>query len=202
MENSLATIITLPESGVMIDFFMRLFFNYLTIFVLVRYIFYPNNGQKEMIFTFVILGLVVFLISSALSRLSVEFGFALGLFAVFSVIRYRTVPVDFKELTYLAAVIGISVINALVETKNSEWLGFMFSDIILICSALIFEKYSPKKLVGKKQMTATLPDLQILNNNKLLQEELIRQTSLNVFKTDVTKINASKKEITVWVYFH
>lgn len=201
METSLAAIFVLPDIHVMLDFFIRLFFNYLTVFVVARFIFYPNNGQKEMIFTFVILGLVVFLISSALSRLSIEFGFALGLFAVFSVIRYRTIPVESKELTYLAAVIGISVINALVESKNSEWMAFIIADFILVISVYIFEKYNPGKTIGKKQLIATLPDIGIVNDHQLLQEELVRQTSLPIFKTEVSKINATKKEVTVWIYY-
>ncbi|GAB1451494.1 DUF4956 domain-containing protein [Draconibacterium sp.] len=189
------------DYSIMVDFFVRLFFNYITLFVLVRYVYYPNNGQKELIFTFVTIGLVVFLISSALSRVSIEFGFALGLFAVFSILRYRTAPIEMKELTYLAATVGISAINALVDSKNTHWLAFIIADVILIGSAYFLEKYSPKKAFAKKMLSINYAEFQHLNDNKLLLAEVNKLTNLDAFKVEIIKINASKNEIVAWVYY-
>jgi FtsH-binding integral membrane protein len=184
-----------------IDFWIRLILNLVTLFILIWYIYYPNNGQKELIFTFIIIGIVAFFIASVLNRVKIDFAMAIGMFAVFSIIRYRTPPFEVKEMSYLFAVIGISVINALVESKNIEWLAIVVADIILLVATLALEKYSPRNKIEKKPLTITLTDIGIITDKLRLTEEVKKQTNLNVFKVEVSKINAIKKEVTVWVYF-
>jgi apolipoprotein N-acyltransferase len=144
---------------------------------------------------------VAFFIASVLNRVKIDFAMAIGMFAVFSIIRYRTPPFEVKEMSYLFAVIGISVINALVESKNIEWLAIVVADIILLVATLALEKYSPRNKIEKKPLTITLTDIGIITDKLRLTEEVKKQTNLNVFKVEVSKINAIKKEVTVWVYF-
>jgi hypothetical protein len=141
------------------------------------------------------------MIASVLNRVKIEFAMAIGMFAVFSIIRYRTPPFEIKEMTYLFAVIGISVINALVEPKMNDWLAFSIANTLLIGVAFALEKYNPRKNISKKQLTFTLAELQVLNDNQQLIQEIKNQTGLDVFKVETTKINAIKKEVTVWIYF-
>jgi hypothetical protein len=184
-----------------IDFLVRLIINLITTFILVRYIYYPHNGQKELLFTYVIIGLVVFMIASVLNRVKIEFAMAIGMFAVFSIIRYRTPPFEIKEMTYLFAVIGISVINALVDPQINDWIAFTVANLLLVGVSLFLEKYTPKKNVSKKLFVFSISGLQILNNNQKLIDEIKNQTGLNVFKVEVTKISAAKNEVTAWIYF-
>jgi len=130
-----------------------------------------------------------------------EFGFAMGLFAIFSITRFRTPPIDAKEMTYLFTAIGISVINALVDYKMSDWHGLLVTNFIILMLAFGMEKYKPRKNVAKKQLTFTLLNFQILNDKKLLSEEVKKQTNLNVFKVEVLRINATKNEVTVWIFY-
>lgn len=184
-----------------IDYFIRLFINSVSIFILIRYIFYPNNGQSEFLFTYFLMGLIVFTIASTLGNLKLEFGFAMGLFAIFSIIRFRTVDLELKELTYLAVTIGLSVINALVDYKVEDWHGLVVTNFIILISAFSMEKYQPRKNVHKKILTLSISELQILNDKGQLLEEVKSQTKLNVFKVEVSKINATKKELTAWIYY-
>jgi hypothetical protein len=186
---------------ILYDFLGRLLINLITTFILVRYIYYPHNGQKELIFVYIIIGLVVFMIASVLNRVKIEFSMAIGLFAVFSIIRYRTPPFEIKEMTYLFAVIGISIINALVDPKVNDWFAFTVANTLLLGVAFSLEKYSPKKNVSKKLVTFTLTELRILNDKRQIADEIKNQTGLDVFKVEVTKISAAKKEITAWIYF-
>jgi hypothetical protein len=183
------------------DFWARLLINLITTFILVRFIYFPHNGQKELLFTFIIIGLVAFMIASMLNRVKIDFAMAIGMFAVFSIIRYRTPPFEIKEMTYLFAVIGISVINALIDPKVNDWLAFSFANTLLIGVAFFLEKYTPRKNVSKKLLTFTLSELRIINNSEQLAEEIKNQTGLNVFKVEVTKISAAKNEVTAWIYF-
>jgi len=190
------------DSNELIEFFIRLFINFFSVFVLIRFIYYPNNGQQEYFFTFILMSLIVFLVASSLDRVRVELGFALGLFAVFSIIRFRTPPFELKEMTYLFTSIGISVINALVHFNMPNWLGMLISNVIILISAFAVEKYRPSKSVLKKMLTFIPSDLQILNSDNLLMEEIKRKTKIDIFRVEILRINAAKNEVTVWIYFN
>jgi len=185
----------------LVDFLIRLAFNLVSIFILIRFIYYPNNGQVENLFTFFMMAAIIFLVASSLSQVKMEFGFAMGLFAIFSVIRFRTPPVDPKEMTYLFTAIGISVINALVEYKMSDWHALLITNLIILLLAFGMEKYKPRKIVLKKSLTFIASGLHILNSNKLLLEEIKTKTNIDVFKVEIIKISESKNEVTVWIYF-
>jgi hypothetical protein len=189
------------NSAELIDFFLRLAINYFSVFILIRYIYYPRNGQQEYFFTFYLMALVVFLIASSLENLKIELGFALGLFAIFSIIRFRTPPFELKEMTYLFTAIGLSVLNALVDFKMPNWLGMIISNVIVLITALSIENYKPRKLVMKKMLTFTPTDLDIVNSRKRLLEEVKQNTNIQVFKVELIKINSIKREICVWIYF-
>ena len=85
--------------------------------LIVRYIYYPVTKNKDYLFTYFLISLTVFLLCFLLDNVKLELGFALGLFAIFGIIRYRTDPIPIKEMTYLFIVIGVSVINALANKK-------------------------------------------------------------------------------------
>lgn len=189
------------DSVQLADFLIRLALNLLSIFILIRFIYYPNNGQLEFLYSFFMMGVMVFLVSSALGQVKIEFGFAIGLFAIFSIIRFRTPPIDAKEMTYLFISIGISVINALVDYKMSDWHGLLVTNGIVLLLAFGMEKYKPQKAVLKKMLTFTASGLHIVNSNKLLLDEIKIKTNIDVFKVEIIKISESKNEVTVWIYF-
>lgn len=184
-----------------LDFVVRLIANVFSLYVLIRLIYYPNNGQTKFILTFFLMGMMVFLLASILARLSLNMGFALGLFAIFGIIRYRTPSVELKEMAYLFVVIGMSVINALIDFGADHWFGLVFPNLILLISAFSMEKYNPKVVVKKETLVFTPSNFQILGDNDLLISEIQNVTSLNVFKVEVLKTNALKGEVTAWIYY-
>jgi len=198
----LATLHEVPAGGYLhLDFVIRLVANVFSLFVLIRLIYYPNNGQTKFILTFFLMGMMVFLLASILARLSLNMGFALGLFAIFGIIRYRTPSVELKEMAYLFVVIGMSVINALIEVSTEHWYGLVFPNLILLISAFSMEKYNPKVVVKKETLVFTPSSFQVLGDNDLLIKEIQEVTKLNVFKVEVLKTNALKSEVTVWIYY-
>lgn len=189
------------DSIFLLKFLERLIVNLISIFILIRFIYYKYNSQLENLFTFFLMGLTVFLVASSLERVKIDFGFAFGLFAIFSIIRFRTPPVDLKEMTYLFMVIGLSVINALVEFRISDWIGLLFSNLIVFGAAWFMENYKPRKDYLKKSLTFIPSSLHILNSKKLLLEEIKSSTKIDVLKVEISRINAAKNEVTVWIYF-
>jgi hypothetical protein len=191
-----------PTDGYLhLDFVVRLIANVFSLYVLIRLIYYPNNGQTKFILTFFLMGMMVFLLASILARLSLNMGFALGLFAIFGIIRYRTPSVELKEMAYLFVVIGMSVINALIEIGSDHWFGLIFPNLILLISAFAMERYKPRVVVKKETLVFTPSNFQVLGDNDLLINEIQNVTSLNVFKVEVLKTNALKAEVTAWIYY-
>jgi hypothetical protein len=183
------------------DFFLRLFVNSLSVFLLIRYVYYKYNSQSENIFSYFLLGLIVFLVATSLENVRMEVGLAFGLFAIFSIIRFRSPPIELKEMTYLFMIIGLSITNALVDYNVSDWFGLFFSNTIVFAAALIMENYKPKKEVIKKTLTFIPSGLHVLNSKKLLLEEVKQNTSIHVLKVEISRIHAATNEVTVWIYF-
>lgn len=182
-------------------FVMRLFANTVSLFILIRYIYYPNNGQSKFLFIFFLTGLMIFLIASSLDNVTLNIGMALGLFAIFSIIRFRTPSIELKEITYLFISIGLAVINGLVEFNIANWIGLIIVNIIVLGTALIMERYRPKSNIFKKSLVFSPTNFNEVSNEKLLIADIKESTGIDVFKVEVVKINKSKNEITVWIYF-
>ena len=86
--------------------FIRLLIDFSFTFVIVRVLYFSANRRKDYLFTFIVFNLLTFFICFLLRKVPMELGFALGLFAVFGILRYRTEPIPIKEMTYLFIVIG------------------------------------------------------------------------------------------------
>ena len=112
----------------------RLVFTVGVLYVLIRCIYDKGStGRHEFIFTYFALGVSIFLLCFLLEDVKLELGFALGLFAVFGILKYRTDPIPIREMTYLFVVIGIAVVNALANKKVSFAELFLTNGAILLC---------------------------------------------------------------------
>ncbi len=182
-------------------FVMRIIANTISLFILIRYIYYPHNGQSKFLFIFFLTGLMIFLISSSLDNVTLNIGMAFGLFAIFSIIRFRTPSIELKEITYLFISIGLAVINGLVAFNIANWLGLIIVNILVLGAAFIMERYNPKSIVSKKSLVFSPTNFNEVSNEKLLIADIKESTGIDVFKVEVIKINKNKNEITVWIYF-
>src|SRR5215204_4290980 len=93
----------------------RILIDLATVFVLVRYIYFPIYKHKEFFFMFVIFNLIIFLVSFLLNKVDLSMGAAFGLFAVFSMLRYRTDNISIKDMTYLFLCIAIGLVTAVTK---------------------------------------------------------------------------------------
>ena len=122
-----------------IDLVLRTIFNLIVIIYLVRYLYYKATPRKDYLFTYILISQVIFFMIFLLENINVSMGFALGLFAIFGIIRYRTRQIPIREMTYLFVVIGISVINALANRKVS-YAELVLTNITMIVLVHLLEK--------------------------------------------------------------
>jgi hypothetical protein len=97
----------------------RMMLNIGIVFILARFIYYPGRkGSRAYLFTYIATSTIIFIVCILLSKVQVELGIALGLFAVFSVIRFRTIQASPRELSYLFVSLGFALLNALVPYET------------------------------------------------------------------------------------
>jgi len=110
---------------------LRLFINLIVQFVLIWLIYYKYSRNKSYLFSFFQMGLMIFMICSLLKTVDIQFGVALGLFAIFGILRFRTENMPVKTMSYLFSIVGTSAINAMANFPNPI-RGFILFNIITL----------------------------------------------------------------------
>jgi magnesium-transporting ATPase (P-type) len=182
------------------QFILRFIINSFWIFIVAYFLYYRNRGKKEFLFTYLLISAVVFEICILLDVVSLQLGFALGLFAVFGIIRYRTNPIPPREMTYLFMIIGISVKNALANDKIS-YIELIVADLLIISLAFIAERFLIRKKFIKKELIYNRLDLiQPENYNELL-EDVSNILGFEVNKVKIGRIDMIKTQVRIYAYF-
>jgi len=186
--------------------FLQLLFrfglNLAVILVLVRWLYYSNTKRKDYLFTYILISSLVFLLCFLLESVSLQIGFALGLFAIFGIIRYRTNAIPIKEMTYLFLIIGISVINALTST-NTSLTNLLFSNLIIIVITFGLEKIWLLKHESSKIIVYEKIELIKEGRQKELIGDLQERTGIEkINRVEVGKINFLRDicELTIYYY--
>ncbi|WP_036820951.1 DUF4956 domain-containing protein [Polaribacter sp. Hel1_85] len=186
------------------DFFKMMFrfvLNFTFLTVIIRFIYYPDSKRKDYVFTYYLISLIVFFLCFTLKKYEMDIGMALGLFAIFGIIRYRTNPVDIKEMTYLFVVIGVSIINALANKKMS-YAEILAANIIIVFVLVLIEKYwSLKQVVAKSIVYENIDNIKP-ENYHLLKEDLENRTGLTINDVTVGNIDFLKDIATVTIFYY
>jgi hypothetical protein len=131
--------IKLINSEDYVELLVRFFLNLAVTTFIVIGIYAKTSKRKDFYFTYIAISIVIFLLCFLLESVKIELGFALGLFAIFGIIRYRTDAIPIKEMTYLFVVIAVSVINALANKKIS-YAELITTNLLIIVGIYILEK--------------------------------------------------------------
>lgn len=185
------------------DFFsliIRFSFNLLVITIIVRGLYYSASRRKDYFFAFVLISAVIFLICFLLDIVSLQIGFALGLFAIFGIIRYRTNPIPIKEMTYLFVVIGISVINGLATSKIS-YVELVFTNIALILVVYILEKAWVVRKEVSKVISYEKIDLIKPGKRQELINDLRIRTGLDITRIEIGRIDFIRDTARIRIYY-
>jgi hypothetical protein len=184
-----------------LEFVLRFALNTGVILILVRWLYYSTAKRKDYLFTYILISSVIFLLCFLLESVKLQLGFALGLFAIFGIIRYRTNSIPIKEMTYLFLVIGISVINALTSTKTSV-ADLLFTNSVLIFITYGFEKLWLLKHESSKIIIYEKLDLVRPENYQKLVADITERTGITKIKRiESGKIDFLKEICTLTVYY-
>ena len=170
------------------ELLIKLLFNLAIVSYIVRYLYFNSTKNKDYLFTYLMISITVFLLCFLLENVKLQLGFALGLFAIFGIIRYRTDPIPIKEMTYLFIVIGISIMNALANKKIS-YSELIFANLSILTLTYILERIWLLKKESRKNITYEKIDLIVPEKREELLKDLKIRTGLNINRVEVRRID-------------
>jgi len=147
------------------------------------------------------IAIIVFFLCFTLKKFELDLGMALGLFAIFGIIRYRTDPIQIKEMTYLFVIIGISVINSLANKKMS------YAELLLANTIVVLALYIIEKIWLLKQETIQKIIYHNIENTKpqnriALKEDLEERTGLKINRIEIGNINFAMESVVLMIYYY
>lgn len=190
---------------------IRFVFNLLFLILIVRFAILPNQQDREFAFTVSMLNITVFFICFALKKLELGIGMALGLFAIFGVLRYRTNALPIKEMTYLFIVIGIAVINSL-SNKKTSYIELAAVNSLILGSAMLKERFvaNGKLNMAGKVVRSKKPRKHVVEYDRLdllapekaneLQVDLRQRTGMPVSRIQVQTIDLKNDSATLNIW--
>jgi hypothetical protein len=180
-------------------FLIRYALNILFTVIVVRFIYYPKYRNNDFVFTFFLFNTILFVLCYLLAEADLKFGFAFGLFALFSMFRYRTVTVPIGEMGYFFLVVTLGIINSLASLVNIEML--LVANSVLV--AMTF-------LLGRT-LSLTHENYQVLNYDNLglikpmeradLLKDLTERTGYPIHKVQVVKVDYQRGIAQLRVYY-
>lgn len=185
----------------LLDFFLRYGINLLVIFVLVRFIYYPRHRNKDFVFTFFLFNTVNFLICFLLSSVKLKMGFAFGLFAIFSILRYRTVTVPIREMGYFFLSVTIAIINSLAQTEDGWIILGIANTLILLMSYLLDRQLSLQhenyKVVNYERIDLIHP----IKRDEMIAD-LKTRTGLPIHRVEMISVDFLKDVALIHVFYY
>ncbi len=186
------------------DFYKMIFrfiINMVFLIYIIRYLYYETSKRKDYLFTYFMISIIVFFLCFTLKKYELDIGMALGLFAIFGIIRYRTDPIAIKEMTYLFVVIGVSVINSLANKKMSyaEIIGanLIVAVALTIIERVMFLRHELTKEIVYEKIENIKPE-----RSDDLKDDLEARTGLNINKIKIGNVDFLKDVATITIYYY
>ncbi len=176
-------------------------FNLIIITVIIRYIYYPVTKNKDYLFTYFLISMTVFLLCVLLDSVKLQLGFALGLFAIFGIIRYRTDPIAIKEMTYLFLVIGISVVNAL-SNKKISYAELVFANLMIVFVTYGMENLWLLRHQSRKNITYEKIELILPEKREELIADLKARTGIDVIRVEIRRIDFLRDTANLRIFYY
>ena len=177
----------------------RFALNLLVCWLIVGLLYYRKSKRRDYYFTFMLFSITIFFLIFLMDNVKVQIGFALGLFAIFGMIRYRTETVPIREMTYLFVVVGISVINGLAMTVS--YVELFVTNLLIVLAVWLFESIHQKNHLECKIIVYEKVALAHADREQELVEDLKARTGLDIQRVEVGHIDYLKDIAYVKIYY-
>jgi hypothetical protein len=179
------------DAGDFAKLLTRLVLDLAVVTLVVRVMYFPLYRRRDYVFVFYLLNIVTLFICTLLRKVPIELGFALGLFAVFGILRYRTEAMRSRDLTYLFVVIGIAIWNGLSNKKISV-AELLLVNVVTVLAIYVLEHTSVGGLEEEQTVLYDKLDLIKPERHAELLADLRARTGLDVNRVSVCQIDLLK----------
>lgn len=179
-------------------FFANLAIDISAVLVLIFLVYFPTYKNQDYIFTFLVFNLVIFILTYVLNEVKISMGAAFGLFAVFSMLRYRTAGISIKDMTYLFIVIAMGLVGAI----RLDFYELMILDALIISFAWLLEC----KWILRRELSQNIEyeniELIVPEKRAQLIEDLKERTGLKIHRVVIRRINFLRDTAEIRAYFY
>jgi hypothetical protein len=185
----------------LLDFAIRFGINLIVIFVIVRLLYYPMRRNRDFLFTFFLFNIINFLICFLLSSAKLKMGFAFGLFAIFSILRYRTVTVPVREMGYFFISVTLGIINALTTTEQGMIL-LILANLIILAVAWVIDHKVRVVHENYKEVIYDRIDLIAPEKREEMLADLRQRTGLAVHRVEFSRIDFFRDTARIYIFYN
>lgn len=186
------------------DDFFKMSFRFLInlgfLTLIIRWLYYTSARRKDYLFTFYMISFIVFFLCFTLKKFELDIGMALGLFAIFGIIRYRTDAIAIKEMTYLFVVIGVSVMNSLANKKMSLSEILLANTVVVVAIAILEKFWHLKHEITKEIVYENIENIKP-ENYELLKNDLEDRTGLSINNVSVGNVDFLRDTAVLTIYY-
>lgn len=180
-------------------FAIRLAIDLLTTLVVIRVIYYRNYKRTDLFLTFFAFNVTIFLITYLLNKVEMTMGAAFGLFAVFSMLRYRTENISAKDMTYIFIVIAIGLVMAISKGGWDELS--LIGLIVVILMALLESNWLIRREYAQEVFYDRIELIQPQRRAELMND-LKDRTGLDIIRIEIGNIDLLKDAARITIYYY
>ncbi len=198
-----------------VDLILRLMVNTTFCFILARAFYFPKSRRRDFFFTYILVGFAIFMLIHLMGDAKIKTGIAMGLFAIFCIMRYRTESVPIREMTYLFVIIAMAAINGLawaadISGKHPNFLGpeltsigeLILTDLCFVAAVWIAEGRKWVRGLSSKYINYDKIDLITPDRREELIADLKKRTGLDITHVEIGSIDFLKDMALIKVLYH
>ena len=178
---------------------IRFLFNLAIVWGIVHFFYYPKGRRRDYYFTFILLSISIFMLIYLMDGSNLQIGAALGLFAVFGIIRYRTESVPIREMTYLFFLVALSVLNG--TKADLSLVERLAANLLLLTTVWGAENYLLVSRVGCKFVRYDNIDLIVPERYEELKADLEKRLGLKIVRVEVGAVDFLTDMTMLRVYY-
>ncbi|CAM3597516.1 DUF4956 domain-containing protein [Flavobacterium saliperosum] len=183
------------------DFAIRSVIDFISVLILVALIYYPKHKNKDFIFTFILFNVVNFMICCLLGAAKIKIGFAFGLFAMFSIIRYRTIAISIKDMGYFFICVALGMLNSLASVDHGFTVLIICNLVVLILT-FILERLDFLKNENAKEIVYDKVELIRPEYREQLLQDLNERTGLNIHRIEIVSLDYLKDTALLKAFYY
>ena len=183
----------------LVEMCLRFFFNLLVVWGIVHFFYFPKGQRRDYYFTFLLISVSIFMLIYLMDGSNLQIGAALGLFAVFGIIRYRTESVPIREMTYLFFLVALSVLNG--TKADLSFVERIAANLVLIGTVWIAENYLLVSRLGCKFVRYDNVDLIVPERYDELKADLEKRLGVKIVRVEVGSVDFLTDMTMLRVYY-